>query len=57
MSFRLYKKDLNIEYFIMDYNILEDFLSIFFGANAGSIALIGFGFDSIVESISGLILI
>ena len=57
MNDRLYKKALNLEYFTVGYNVLEAILSIFFGANAGSIALIGFGLDSIVESLSGLILI
>jgi len=54
---KLYKKALNLEYFSVGYNVLEGFFSVFFGANAGSIALIGFGLDSIVESLSGLILI
>ena len=57
MDDKLYKKALNLEYFTVGYNVLEGFFSIFFGANAGSIALIGFGLDSIVESLSGLILI
>ncbi len=57
MNDKLYKKALNLEYFTVGYNILEAILSILFGANAGSIALIGFGLDSIVESLSGLILI
>ena len=57
MDDKLYKKALNLEYFSVGYNVLEGFFSIFFGANAGSIALIGFGLDSIVESLSGLILI
>jgi len=57
MENKLYKKALNLEYFTVGYNFLEAISSIFFGANAGSIALIGFGLDSIVESLSGLILI
>jgi divalent metal cation (Fe/Co/Zn/Cd) transporter len=57
MEDRLYKKALNLEYFTVGYNVLEAILSILFGASAGSIALIGFGLDSIVESLSGLILI
>ncbi len=57
MDDKLYKKALNLEYFSVGYNVLESFFSIFFGANAGSIALIGFGLDSIVESLLGLILI
>lgn len=57
MDDKLYKKALNLEYFTVGYNVLEALFSIFFGASAGSIALVGFGLDSIVESLSGLILI
>jgi divalent metal cation (Fe/Co/Zn/Cd) transporter len=53
----LYRKALNLEYFTVGYNILEAIASIFIGATAGSIALVGFGLDSVVESLSGLILI
>jgi len=54
---RLYKRGLCLEYFTVGYNILEAIVSIVFGSIAGSIALIGFGLDSIVESLSGLVLI
>ena len=54
---RLYKKGLRLEYFTVGYNIVEAVLSIVFGSLAGSIALVGFGLDSIVESLSGLVLI
>ena len=53
----LYKRGLKLEYFTVGYNFLEAIASIIFGGIAGSIALIGFGFDSIIESMSGLILI
>jgi divalent metal cation (Fe/Co/Zn/Cd) transporter len=53
----LYRKGLFLEYFTVGYNLLEAVASIVFGALAGSIALIGFGLDSIVESFSGLVLI
>ncbi len=56
MDDKLYKNALNLEYFTVGYNVLEALFSIFFGAS-GSIALVGFGLDSIVESLSGLILI
>ena len=46
-----------LEYFTIIYNIAEAVLSILFGAAASSIALVGFGLDSIVESLSGLILV
>jgi len=54
---RLYKKGLHLEYFTVGYNIVEAAVSIVFGALANSIALVGFGLDSIVESLSGLVLI
>lgn len=54
---RLYRKGLYLEYFTVGYNILEAIASIVFGSIAGSIALIGFGLDSIVESLSGLVLV
>lgn len=54
---RLYQKGLWLEYFTIAYNILEAAASIILGAIAGSIALIGFGLDSIVESLSGGVLI
>ncbi|MBI5492334.1 MAG: cation transporter [Deltaproteobacteria bacterium] len=53
----LYKKALYLEYFTVGYNILEGALSILAGWLAGSIALIGFGLDSGVESLSGGVLL
>ncbi|MEE9610945.1 MAG: cation transporter, partial [Desulfatiglandales bacterium] len=43
--------------FTVGYNIIEAFVSIVFGSIANSIALIGFGLDSVVESLSGFVLI
>lgn len=54
---RLYKKGLHLEYFTVGYNIAEAVASIVFGTIARSIALVGFGLDSIVESLSGVVLI
>jgi divalent metal cation (Fe/Co/Zn/Cd) transporter len=54
---RLFKKGLYLEYFNVVYNVAEAALSIVFGSAAGSIALIGFGLDSIVESLSSSVLI
>ena len=54
---RLYKKGLWLEYFTVGYNIVEGFVSIGSGIIAGSVALISFGLDSFIESISGGVLI
>lgn len=54
---RLYRKGLVLEYLTVAYNVLEAVASIVFGSIASSIALIAFGLDSIVESLSGLVLI
>lgn len=54
---KLYKKGLRLEYFTVGYNIAEAAVSIVFGTIANSIALVGFGLDSIVESLSGFVLI
>jgi len=54
---KLYRKALFLECFTVGYNILEAFVSILFGAMANSIALIGFGLDSVVESLSGAVLV
>ncbi len=53
----LHKKALYLEYFTIGYNILEGVFSILAGYLASSIALIGFGLDSGIESISGAVLI
>jgi cation diffusion facilitator family transporter len=52
-----YKKGLYLEYFTVGYNIIEAAVSIAFGKIANSIALVGFGLDSIVESLSGCVMI
>ena len=52
-----YRKALFLEYFTVGYNLVEAFVSILFGNMAGSIALVGFGLDSIVESLSGMVMI
>jgi cation diffusion facilitator family transporter len=57
MDLRLHKKALSLSYFTVGYNILEGIVSIFAGLLAGSIALIGFGLDSFVESSSGSVMI
>ena len=54
---KLYKKGLHLEYFTVAYNIIEAVVSIVFGSIANSMALVGFGLDSIVESLSGSVMI
>ncbi len=46
-----------LEYFTVGYNCLEGVIAIVSGIIAGSIALVGFGFDSAIEVISGLALL
>ena len=53
----LHKKALYLSVFTVAYNFLEGIVSIAAGAAAGSIALIGFGLDSFVESLSGGVMI
>jgi len=53
----LQKKALSISYFSVGYHLIEGFLSVLAGMSAGSIALMGFGLDSFVESLSGFIVI
>lgn len=57
MSSPLHRKALVLSYFTVGYNILEGIASILAGLLAGSIALIGFGMDSFVESLSGSVMI
>jgi divalent metal cation (Fe/Co/Zn/Cd) transporter len=57
MKEKLRKRALLLSYLTVGYNILEGAVSIFAGWLAGSIALIGFGLDSFVESFSGGIMI
>ena len=53
----LHKKALLLSYLTVGYNLLEGVLSLLAGSLAGSIALVGFGLDSFVESLSGGIMI
>ena len=57
MDSSLHKKALILSYFTVGYNILEGVVSIVAGLLAGSIALIGFGLDSFIESFSGSVMI
>jgi divalent metal cation (Fe/Co/Zn/Cd) transporter len=53
----LLRRGLHLEYLTVGWNIVEGLIAIGAGLAAGSIALIGFGVDSIVETVSGLVLI
>jgi divalent metal cation (Fe/Co/Zn/Cd) transporter len=57
MKEKLQKRALLLSYLTVGYNILEGAISIFAGYLAGSIALVGFGLDSFVESLSGGVMI
>ena len=57
MDAGLYKKALSLSYFTVGYNITEGVVSIVAGLLADSIALVGFGLDSFVESLSGSVMI
>ncbi len=53
----LNERALRLSYFTVGYNVLEGVASIVAGALAGSVALVGFGLDSFVESLSGSVMI
>lgn len=57
MTQKLHKKALVLSYITVAYNIIEGIVSIIAGSIAGSVALVGFGLDSFVESLSGSIMI
>ena len=46
-----------LEYFTIGYNSLEGLIAVAAGLMAGSIALVGFGFDSLIEVTSGSVLL
>ncbi len=51
------KRGRRLEYFTIGWNLLEALLSVAAGLIAGSIALIGFGIDSLIETSSGAVLL
>lgn len=53
----LVKRGRNLEYFTIIYNSLEGLIAVVAGVIAGSIALVGFGFDSLIEVTSGAVLL
>lgn len=57
MDSTLHRRALALSYFTVGYNVVEGLVSILAGVLAGSIALIGFGLDSFVESLSGGVMV
>jgi len=51
------RRALRLSYFTIAYNVVECILAMVAGFLAGSIALVGFGLDSLVESLSGGVMI
>lgn len=51
------KRGRYLEYLTIGYNSLEGVIAVSVGVMAGSIALVGFGFDSLIEVTSGSILL
>jgi len=57
MDSRFHRRALSLSYFTVGYNISEGIVSILAGLLADSIALVGFGLDSFVESLSGCVMV
>jgi divalent metal cation (Fe/Co/Zn/Cd) transporter len=53
----LLSRALRLEYLTVGWNVVEGLVAITAGLAAGSVALLGFGVDSFVESASGLVLV
>lgn len=53
----LIRRGKQLEYATIGYNSLEGIIAIAAGLIAGSVALVGFGFDSVIEVISGATLL
>jgi len=51
------RRGVRLEYFTVAYNSLEGLIAVAAGFAAGSIALVGFGFDSLIEVTSGAALL
>jgi divalent metal cation (Fe/Co/Zn/Cd) transporter len=54
---QIVRRGRHLEYFTIAYNSLEGLIAIIAGLVAGSIALVGFGFDSVIEVTSGAVLL
>jgi divalent metal cation (Fe/Co/Zn/Cd) transporter len=54
---QLLERALRLEYLTVGWNLIEGVIAVSAALAAGSVALLGFGIDSFVESVSGLVLI
>lgn len=54
---RLLRRGLRLEYLTISWNMIEAVVAIGFGIAAGSIALVGFGFDSSIEVFAASVVI
>lgn len=54
---RLLRRAVRLEYLTVGWNVVEGLVAITAALAAGSVALLGFGVDSFVESASGLVLL
>jgi divalent metal cation (Fe/Co/Zn/Cd) transporter len=54
---QLLRRGLRLEYLTVGWNVAEGLIAIAAALAAGSVALLGFGIDSFVETVSGLIII
>ncbi len=57
MTATLKRKALLLSYFTVGYNVVECLLALLAGYLSGSIALVGFGLDSLLECLSGGVMI
>ncbi len=53
----LLEQGLRLEYFTVGWNVLEAVVAVVAGWLANSIALVGFGLDSVIESLAGVVLL
>jgi divalent metal cation (Fe/Co/Zn/Cd) transporter len=53
----LLRRGLRLEYLTISWNVIEAIVAIGFGIAAGSIALVGFGFDSTIEVFAASVVI
>ena len=53
----LVRRGLRLEYLTLSWNFLEALVAVIAGVVAGSIALVGFGIDSVIECASGAVLV